>query len=82
MYRSSLQDQLDYQSTIDFARKTGEREGLSQGLKQGRLPFVQYLIENSDFDDQKIAGLTSVDVDVVTGMRGGGSGVGMAMVVS
>lgn len=78
MYRSSLQDQLDYQSTIDFARKAGEQEG----LEQGKLPFVRYLIVNTNFDDQKIATLAAVDVHVVARMRRGGSGMNLIMPVS
>jgi hypothetical protein len=40
-----------------------------KGINKGRLDFAQYLIEHTDFLDEKIASLVGVDVAFVKKVR-------------
>src|SRR3546814_6669513 len=65
MYRTSLQDQLDYQESI----RTAKKEGLQKGIEQEKISFVKSLLENTDFGDERIASIAAIDVGRVRSLR-------------
>ena len=73
MYRSSLQDQFDYENCLAYAKKEaakeGRQEGRQEGLKESKLEFVQSLIRQTGFDNEKIANLAGVEEDFVGKVR-------------
>lgn len=73
MYRSSLQDQHDYENVVAYAKqeaaKVGRREGRQEGRHEKELFVVQTLVRSTDFDDLKIAALAGVEESFVEGTR-------------
>src|SRR3546814_14558308 len=65
MYRTSLQDQLDYQESIRTAKKEGLQKGIEKGIEQGieqeKTSFVKSLLENTDFGDERIASIAAIN---------------------
>ena len=55
------------------AERIGEKRGIEKGIEKGievqKLSFVQALINQTDFDDSKIASLTGVDASIVQQIR-------------
>ncbi len=50
-------------------RQQGLQQGLQQGAEQRSQEFVKNLIQNTDFDDAKIASLAVVSVSFVRKVR-------------
>src|SRR3546814_10591752 len=73
MYRTSLQDQLDYQESIRTAKKEGLQKGIEKGIEQGieqeKTSFVKSLLENTDFGDERIASIAAINVGRVRSLR-------------
>jgi len=63
LYDSSLKQKWDNKNMLDYAVKEAE--------KIARESFVKNLIQDTDFDDQKIASLASVDTTFVENVRRG-----------
>ena len=64
---------LEEKKSIERGIKKGIKKGIEQGIKKAHYErdcaFVQKLLENTDFDDVKIAHLTSVTTDFVKSVR-------------
>ena len=58
---------------LERAEKRGRIEGREEGKEDGReeskTVFVNSLLQNTDFDEAKIAMLASVDVNFVTSIK-------------
>lgn len=65
--RSQTMGTRDY--LINKGREEGLREGLEKGIEKGRLLFVRYLLESTDFNDEKIASLAGDKVSRVKSTR-------------
>jgi len=63
LYDSSLKQKWDNKNVLDYAVKEAD--------KIARESFVKNLIQDTDFDDQKIASLASVDATFVENVRKG-----------
>lgn len=68
-YRTSEQDKLDQQSMIAFAAKTAKEEGRMEGERNKELSVIQTLINDTDFNDQKIAALMGMEEKTVSRIR-------------
>ena len=53
----------------DILYQKGEIRGEIKGIEKGRLETAKNLLENTDFSNDKIAFLTSVNVAIVSQMR-------------
>jgi predicted transposase/invertase (TIGR01784 family) len=71
MYDSSLKQKWDNKNVLDYAVKEAVKEAVKDAREEERRSFVDSLIQNTDFDDQKIASLASVDVSFVEKVRQG-----------
>lgn len=73
MYDASLKRKWDNKNVLDYAVRVAVEEATSKAREEATLEarakadslFVKNLIENTDFDDDKIAALASVSVDFV-----------------
>lgn len=85
MYRSSLQDEHDYEMALAYAKQEAAKEGLEQGIEQGlkegleqgleegieqgKQNVAKNLIRNTDFNDEEIAALAGVEESFVRRAR-------------
>jgi len=54
---------------LERAERRGIEKGMEKGIEKSAFLFVQNLLTDTDFDDNKIASLTSVDVAFVKEVR-------------
>jgi hypothetical protein len=55
--------------TFDMESDVLYRQGKTKGIQKARLETAKNLIENTDFSDEKIAFLASLNVGIVKNMR-------------
>ena len=65
MYDTSVKRKWDTANVIDYARREGEEKGAAQKGRQ----LVKNLIQDTDFDDAKIASLAVVPLSFVEKVR-------------
>jgi predicted transposase/invertase (TIGR01784 family) len=54
---------------IEIGIEKGREEGIEKGRQEERRAFVENLLSQTEFSDEKIAGLANVSVDFVNKIR-------------
>src|SRR3546814_20631695 len=65
LYRSSLQDKLEYDRSLAWAKEKATKQGLDQGLEhgldQGKIDIIENLIRKNDLSDESNASMIGGD---------------------
>ena len=69
MYDTDLKRKWDNKAVIDFHEEKGRKEGMKKASAKKEFEFVSNLIQNTDFDDARVASLAGATIKRVKEIR-------------